>query len=138
MSTMAEQLLEVLNSRDAGRMAALFADDYQSSQPAHPSRAFSGRAQVLKNWTAIFEAVPDLVADLVSFSITGTTEWTEWSWRGRHVDGSPHATRGVMILVVREGLIAEGRLYVEPVETSGEDIDAVVRELYKQPPAETP
>jgi hypothetical protein len=43
-----------------------------------------------------------------------------------------------MILVVREGLIAEGRLYVEPVETSGEDIDAVVRELYKQPPAETP
>lgn len=86
---MAEQLLEVLNSRDAGRMAALFADDYQSSQPAHPSRAFSGRAQVLKNWTAIFEAVPDLVADLVSFSITGTTEWTEGRgaggmWTARH------------------------------------------------------
>jgi ketosteroid isomerase-like protein len=137
MSTKAKRLLEALNSHDAERMAALFADDYASSQPAHPNRTFSGRPQVLKNWTAIFETVPDLIADLVSFSITGNTEWTEWYWRGRHVDGSAYAARGVIILVVREDLIAEGRLYMEPVETSGGDIDASVRELYKRPPAET-
>jgi hypothetical protein len=36
--------------------------------------------------------------------------------------------------VVRDGLIAEGRLYMEPVELGGADIDAAVQELY-QPPA---
>jgi len=138
MATMTERLLEALNSHDAERMAAMFANDYASSQPVHPNRTFNGRAQVLKNWTAIFEAVPDLVADLVSFSITGNSEWSEWYWRGRHVDGSPYAARGVIILVVREDLIAEGRLYMEPVETSGGDIDASVRELYKPPTVETP
>ena len=137
MSTMTERLLEALNSHDAEQMAALFADDYQSSQPTYPGRAFSGRAQVLKNWTAVFEGVPNLVADLVSFSISGNTEWTEWYWRGRHVEGSPYAMRGVIILVVHDDLVAEARLYMAPVETSGEDIDTAVRELYKRPPAET-
>jgi hypothetical protein len=42
--------------------------------------------------------------------------------------------RGVTILVIREGLIAEGRLYMEPVETGGGDIAAAVRDLYKPPP----
>jgi hypothetical protein len=37
-----------------------------------------------------------------------------------------------MIMVIRDGLIAEARLYMEPVETVDEDIDAAVRELTKQ------
>ena len=88
MSTLTERLLEAMNSHDAAQMAALFADDYQSSQPAHPGRVFTGNAQVLANWTAVFEGVPDFVADLVSSTVTGNTEWAEWHWRGRHVDGS--------------------------------------------------
>ena len=40
-------------------------------------------------------------------------------------------TRGVAILVGRDGLITEPRLYMEPVELGGEDIEAAVRELYK-------
>ena len=46
--------------------------------------------------------------------------------------------RGVTILIIRDGLIAEGRLYVEPVEDAGEDIDTAVRELYKPPSADEP
>jgi hypothetical protein len=38
--------------------------------------------------------------------------------------------------VVRDGLIAEARLYMEPIDTTGEDIDAAVRELTTRPPAE--
>ena len=38
-----------------------------------------------------------------------------------------------MIMVIRDGLIAEARLYMEPVETVAEDIDAAVRGLTKQP-----
>jgi hypothetical protein len=46
--------------------------------------------------------------------------------------------RGVTIFVVRSDLIAEARLYMEPVDTANEDIEAAVQELYKPPPAETP
>ena len=66
-------------------------------------------------------------------SITGNVEWSEWDWHGRYLDGSPFAVRGVMIMVIRDGLIAEARLYMEPVETVAEDIDAAVRGLTKQP-----
>jgi len=133
---MLERLAEAVNSHEVQRMAALFAEDYASSQPLHPGRGFGGRAQVVKNWTALFEAVPDLAVDLVSSTADGDTEWGEWVWSGMHRDGSPFATRGVTIMVIRDCLIAEGRLYMEPVDTAGEDIDAAVRELTKQPPAE--
>ena len=40
----------------------MFFDDYLSKQPAHPDRNFTGTEQVLKNWTALFRAVPDFRA----------------------------------------------------------------------------
>jgi ketosteroid isomerase-like protein len=133
MPTTLERLSEAVNSHDAERMATLFAEDYASSQPVHPGRGFGGRAQVAKNWTALFEAVPDFTAEVVSSSITGNVEWAEWDWHGQYLDGSPFAMRGVMIMVIRDGLIAEARLYMESVETVAEDIDAAVRGLTKQP-----
>ena len=45
--------------------------------------------------------------------------------------------RGVTIFVVHDGLVVEGRLYMEPVEVGSGDIDAAVQELYK-PPSEVP
>ncbi len=136
--TMLERLRNAQNAHDAEGMAALFAEDYASSQPLHAGRAFVGRAQVLENWTAVFEGMPDFVSELVSCSIDGNTEWGEWYWHGRHLDGSAFAMRGVTIFVVRSDLIAEARLYMEPVDTANEDIEAAVQELYKPPPAETP
>jgi len=41
--------------------------------------------------------------------------------------------RGVIILTVRDDLISDARLYMEPVDATGEDIGAAVRELYKAP-----
>ena len=135
---MLELLRDATNSHDAARLASLFAEDYQSVQPLHPGRAFGGRAQVLANWSSVFEGVPDFTAELVAFSVDGETEWGEWDWRGRHGDGSPFAMRGVTIMVVRDGFIAEGRLYLEPVELGGEDIDAAVQHLYQPPAAPSP
>jgi hypothetical protein len=135
---MLERLRNAQNAHDAEDMAALFAEDYASSQPLHAGRAFVGRAQVLENWTAVFEGIPDFVSELVSYSIDGNTEWGEWYWHGRHLDGSAFAMRGVTIFVVRSDLIAAARLYMEPVDTADEDIEAAVQELYKPPPAETP
>ena len=124
-----------MNDHDAQRVASLFTDDYQSVQPLHPSRGFGGSAQVLDNWSSVFDGVPDFSAVLVASSVNGAVQWGEWNWGGHHVDGSPFAMCGVTILVVREGLVAEGRLYMEPVVAGGGDIQAAVKELYRPPPA---
>lgn len=131
---MVDRLVSALNAHDPQRMAALFAPDYRSVQPVHPARGFGGREQVQANWTAVFAGVPDFVAELVGSCADGATEWGEWDWRGRHTDGSAFVMRGVTILTVRDGLIADMRLYLEPVDTSGGDIDVAVQELYRPPP----
>lgn len=41
--------------------------------------------------------------------------------------------RGVTIFVTRDGLVTDGRLYMEPVEAGGGDIAAAVQELYRPP-----
>jgi ketosteroid isomerase-like protein len=128
---MMERITQAQNAHDALGMAALFDEDYVSAQPVHPGRAFTGRTQVYSNWSALFQGVPDFRAELVGFSSSGETEWGELDWRGRFRDGSPFAMRGVVILTIRDHLIAEGRLYMEPVDQGDEDIDAAVEELSK-------
>jgi len=122
-----------MNAHDAAQVASFFAEDYESAQPLHSARAFSGRAQVLSNWTSVFEGVPDFTAELVDSAVNGNREWGEWDWRGRYTDGSPFAMRGVTILFVRDGVVAEARLYMEPVDTGADDIDAAVQEMYRPP-----
>jgi hypothetical protein len=131
---MLERLNDAVNAHDPRRLSALFASDYRSIQPVHPGRGFGGRAQVLANWSAVFEGVPDFGSELLASSASGEVEWGEWHWHGHHVDGSPFAMRGVTIVVVRGDKVVEGRLYMEPVETDGGDIEAAVQELYKPPP----
>ena len=126
---MFERLVEAQNAHDAARMAALFADDYRSDQPAHPGRAFVGNAQVRENWTSLFTGVPDFRAELVASCRDGDVEWGELDWRGHHPDGSAFAMRGVVVVTVRDELIASARLYMEPVEQVEQDIEAAVEEL---------
>jgi SnoaL-like domain len=133
MASLLERLRDAMNSHDAQQMAVLFADAYESSQPLHPARGFSGREQVLTNWTSVFQGVPDFTAELVSSAIDGEVEWGEWDWHGHHTDGSPFAMRGVVIMRAYDGLVAQMRLYLEPVDAGADDIDVAVKELYRPP-----
>ena len=67
-------------------------------------------------------------------STTGNIERGEVDWRGHHADGSTFAMRGVIVATIHDGQIAAARLYVEPVELSGADIEAAVEHLYRLPP----
>ncbi len=138
MTSAHEKLRDASNAHDASRLASMFAEDYQSAQPLHAGRSFGGRAQVLANWTSVFAGVPDFRSELLSSASAGETEWGEWHWHGRHVDGSLFAMRGVTIFVVRDGLILEGRLYMEPVAAADQDIEGSVRQLYKPPADPSP
>jgi len=91
---------------------------------------------VRSNWTSVFEGVPDFTSEVLSSVVDGETEWGEWEWGGHYVDGSEFAVRGVMIVVVRDGLVARARLYLEPVDEVGGDIQAAVQEMYRPPGAD--
>jgi ketosteroid isomerase-like protein len=118
-----------MNARDIDAFVSVFAEDYDSVQPAHPDRNFRGRDQVRSNWSAIFAGVPDFRAELVASAVDGETGWTEWRWHGTHTDGSRLEMAGVIVMGVSDGSIAWARLYVEPVEVAGAGIEAVVDEI---------
>lgn len=123
------KLKEALNTHDIDSFTACFNEDYHSEQPAHPDRTFRGKEQVKENWSSIFSEMPDFSAQLLSHSISNKTIWAEWEWQGTRQDKSRLLMRGVTIMGAEEGKIQWGRLYVEPVERSGKDIEATVQEV---------
>jgi ketosteroid isomerase-like protein len=122
-------LAEATNAHDIDAFVALFAEDYDSRQPAHPDRAFRGRDQVRANWSEVFGGVPDFRADLLTTAVKDDGVWSEWRWRGTHLDGSRLDMAGVIIFGVPAQHIAWARLYVEPVDQDGEGIEAAVHHM---------
>ena len=114
-----ERLQQAQNSHDLEAFVACFAPDYQSAQPVHPDRAFQGAEQVGKNWSIIFQDIPDFRAELLRSAVDGDTVWAEWYWFGTHRDGAQFAVRGVTIIGVQADQIKWGRLYMEPVKEPG-------------------
>jgi hypothetical protein len=125
----AERLMAAMNAHDIDAFVACFQEGYESEQPAHPDRAFTGSAQVRENWSAVFAGVPDFKAELVSVAAVGDVEWSEWRWRGTHADGTRLDMAGVIVAGVRDRRLAWARLYVEPVEHGGGGIRAAVRDM---------
>jgi ketosteroid isomerase-like protein len=128
MTLAAERIAAAMNAHGVDAFVACLTEDYDSVQPAHPDRAFRGRALVRINWSAIFESVRDFRAELVRADAVGDVEWSEWRWQGTQADGSRLDMAGVIMFGVRDGLVASARLYVEPVE-EGAGIDAAVRDM---------
>lgn len=124
-----ERLLEAFNAHDLESQLACFNEDYQSEQPAHPARAFSGREQVRENWSKLYESIPDFRAELLRLAVAGEEEWGEWLWSGTKENATPLEMRGVTIMGIRDGQIAWGRLYLEETESEGADITETVRRM---------
>ena len=126
-AALARRLCAATNNRDLAAIVACFSPGYRNLTPAHPSRGFTGREQVRRNWEQIFAAIPDLRAEIVRSAVDGDTLWSEWEHSGTRPDGSPHLMRGVIIFGVTDGLADWARFYLEPVTEGGEDADAAVR-----------
>jgi hypothetical protein len=124
MLTVLERLHAAMNRHDLEAMLELFDPDYRSEQPIHPNRGFGGEEQVRKNWSKMFDSFPDFEAELLGHASSEGTVWGEWRWRATGL----HMT-GVTLLGVRDERIVWGRLYMEPVEEAGEDIDESVQSI---------
>ncbi len=123
-----ERLRDATNRHDLDALAACFDPDYRSEFPAHPDRAFRGHAQMRKNWTQIFGALPDIESVLLGCVAQGDTVWAEWEWRGTRPDGVRQMMRGVTVQGVQRDRIAWVRMYMEPVQEGGAGSDAAVRQ----------
>jgi ketosteroid isomerase-like protein len=124
-----ERLNAAMNAHDLDAFVACFQDDYESEQPAHPDRAFRGREQVRRNWSAVFDGVPDFRAELLRSAADGDTVWSEWHWQGTQAGEALLDMVGVFVCGVREGQISWARLYMEPVERAGAGIESAVRRM---------
>ena len=124
-----KRLHAAMNDHDIEAFVACFAEDYDSSQPAHPDRAFRGHDQVRANWSAVFSGVPDFRAELIRVDAVDDAVWSEWHWEGTQTDGGRLDMAGVIVLGVRNDRAAWARLYIEPVDQAGAGIDAAVRDM---------
>ena len=122
-----DRLLRATNDHDLDALVDCFAQGYINETPVHPLRGFTGSEQVRRNWTQIFAAVPDLLAEVTGWAEDGGTAWTEWQMSGTRRDGTPHLMRGVIIFMAKDDQIAAARFYLDPVETSSGDVNAAVR-----------
>ncbi|SFT69294.1 SnoaL-like domain-containing protein [Arthrobacter sp. ov118] len=81
------------------------------------------------NWTAMFAGVPDFHAAVVHSVDDGNTTWSEWNWAGTRTDGQPFEMRGVTIFEITDGLITDGRLFMEELERQHGGIAEAVQAL---------
>ena len=124
-----ERLNRAINDHDIESFVGCFDRDYESEQPAHPTRRFTGQDQVRENWSNIFASIPDLSSRLLSVGEEGQTVLAEWQWQGTQAGGEPFDWRGVTVMGIRGQAIVWGRLYMEPVEHAGADIAETVRKM---------
>lgn len=122
-----QRLVEATNAHDLDRLVACFAPEYELTAPTHPGRSFRGIDQVRRNWTQIFAAVPDIATRLVRVTGDGDVVWTEWEMSGTRRDGGAHRMAGVFIFGVENDQIRWGRIFLEPVDEVGADMNAALR-----------
>jgi len=129
-----DRLEVATNAHDLDALVDCFTDDYALAQPAHPSRSFTGSAQVRANWQQIFAAVPDLHARVTAQAVDGAIVWSEWDLEGRRLDGAAHRMRGVMLFGLNGDRAEWGRFYLEPVDHDMSLEEALRAQLRGDPP----
>ena len=129
MTDVIDRLAVAMNAHDLGAVAGFIHQDYRSEQPAHPGRAFAGRAQMLANWEAMLAGIPDFHAEICRSVQDGAMTWTEWRWSGTRSDGQSFEMCGVTLFEVADDQIVAGRLYMEDVEGGVAGIEQAVETL---------
>lgn len=124
------RVFEAIGRHDLDAMVSCFAEDYLNEMPIHPDRGFTGRDQVLKNWTAILAGIPDLEAYVVRATTAPNGQvWVEWGQHGTRRDGVPVHLAGVSIFTIEGEEISAVRFYLEPVERESGDVNADVAKI---------
>lgn len=123
-----ERWIQALSDHDLEAAVSCFAKAYRDRAPARRGEEVLGRDQVRANFTALFESIPDLRAEVLGLVADGSTVWMEWRMSGTRTDGTSMEFVGVNIFEVEGESFTEGRIYTELVRDSG-GIDSQVDQM---------
>ena len=109
-----ERFNEAFNRHDVDAVMAAMTDDcvFENTSPPGGQR-YEGQAQVRAAWEAFFAASPTAHFDAEDVIVTGDRCIVQWRYTWTGDDGASSAVRGVDVLRVRDGKVAEKFAYVK-------------------------
>lgn len=106
---------EAFNRHDVPAVMALMTDDciFENTNPSPDGERFLGQEAVRAFWEEFFRSSPQ-----ANFSAEETIAFRDrciirWRYTWKNADGSPGHVRGVDVLRVRDGKVAEKLAYVK-------------------------
>ena len=105
---------EAFNRHDVDAVMAAMTDDcvFENTSPPNGQR-YEGQDQVREAWVEFFAASPTAHFDGEDVIATGDRCIVQWRYTWTTDDGSTSALRGVDVLRVRDGKVAEKFAYVK-------------------------
>jgi cation diffusion facilitator family transporter len=109
-----ERFNEAFNRHDVDAVMAAMTDDcvFENTSPPDGQR-YEGQEQVRKAWEQFFDASPDARFDGEDVIISGDRCVVQWVYTWTNDDGTVSSLRGVDVLRVRDGKVAEKFAYVK-------------------------
>lgn len=100
---------------DVDAMMALMTEDcvFESTGPAPDGGRFEGQAAVREQWRKLFEDTTDPVFDAEETVVAGDRAVVRWRYSWTDADGGSGHIRGVDVIRIRDGKIAEKLSYVK-------------------------
>ncbi|HXY93295.1 MAG TPA: nuclear transport factor 2 family protein, partial [Acidimicrobiia bacterium] len=104
---------EAFNRHDVDAVMATMTDDcvFESTAPPFGER-HAGRAAVRAAWDAFFSSTPTARFDSEDVIATADRCVVQWRFTWKNDDGTDGAVRGVDVIRVRDGKVAEKFAYV--------------------------
>ena len=114
-----DNFISAWQARDPDAVAACYAADGVRVQTAHPSARIEGREALTEHVREIMTAWPDCTLETRPGVAAGDQVALEWAFRGTQQadygplpgQGQPLELYGASVMEMRDGLIAEERVY---------------------------
>jgi ketosteroid isomerase-like protein len=105
---------DAFNRHDVDAVMELMTDDcvFENTSPPHGQR-YEGAAQVRAAWEEFFAASPDAHFEGEDVIVAGDRCVVQWHYTWTNDDGSAGSIRGVDVVRVRDGKVAEKFAYVK-------------------------
>jgi cation diffusion facilitator family transporter len=109
-----ERFNEAFNRHDVDAVMAAMTDDcvFENTSPPNGQR-YEGQSEVRAAWKEFFAASPDAHFDGEDVIVAGDRCVVQWVYSWTNADGSTSTLRGVDVLRVRDGKVAEKFAYVK-------------------------
>jgi ketosteroid isomerase-like protein len=109
-----ERFNDAFNRHDVDAVMDAMTDDctFESTAPPHGDR-FEGPAAVRGAWEGFFIASPTAHFDAEEVIIAGDRGIVRWLYSWNEDDGTTASVRGVDLITVRDGKVAEKLAYVK-------------------------